>query len=87
MSGSRAAGETAEGGGARVARPPASPQNHHRAMIGLMFALTGMAVFMIAIALMDAMNGVSAIRREINDAFDHDTKIFPDYEEAETTHD
>jgi hypothetical protein len=56
-------------------------------MIGLMFALTGMAVFMIAIAIMDAMNGFSAIRREIGDAFAHDTKIFPDYEEAETTHD
>lgn len=56
-------------------------------MIGLIFALTGMAVFMIAIAITDAKNGFSAMRRELSDAFGHDTKIFPDYEEAETTYD
>jgi hypothetical protein len=48
-------------------------------MLGTIFTLAGMLLFMAAVAVMD---GWRAIAREIHEAnrhFGHDTNIFPDH--------
>jgi hypothetical protein len=49
-------------------------------MIGTIFALSGLLLFMLAIACMDAGRALSRLRQDIEDGFGHDTNIFPDHE-------
>jgi hypothetical protein len=51
----------------------------HQAMIGTIFALTGQAIFMLAVAVMDAARSFIRECEEIEAAFGHDALIFPDY--------
>ena len=48
-------------------------------MIGTIFALTGQAIFMLAVAVMDAARSFIRECEEIEAAFGHDALIFPDY--------
>ena len=49
-------------------------------MIGTLFFLAGMLLFMAAVAVMDAGRALSRAWQEINESFGHDTNIFPDHE-------
>jgi hypothetical protein len=47
-------------------------------MIPLLFALIGQLVFMLAVAIHDALIEFKRIRQGIEESFSHDTQIFPD---------
>ena len=49
-------------------------------MIGTIFALSGLLLFMLAVMAMDAGRALSRLRQDIEDGFGHDTDIFPDHE-------
>lgn len=50
-----------------------------KAMIGLIFALSGMLLLMLQIAFTDGWQLYRRVSQEVEEAFNHDTKIFPDH--------
>lgn len=49
-------------------------------MIGIIFTLTGLVLFMLMILITDASIALKKEVHEINAAFGFDTDIFPDHE-------
>ena len=47
-------------------------------MIPLLFTLSGQLIFMLAVAIHDALIEFKRIRQGIEESFSHDTQIYPD---------
>jgi hypothetical protein len=49
-------------------------------MLGAIFSLFFLMIFMLAVMVTDLFNWIGQMRHEINDAFSKDQNIFPDHE-------
>lgn len=51
-------------------------------MIGLIFTLTGLAIFMVMVAVMDGWMWLCRESKDFERLLGHDTLVFPDHEEG-----
>jgi len=48
-------------------------------VLGACFAVSGPLLLAMQVGLLDLSNALEVLRAEVDDAFGHDTRIFPDY--------